>query len=106
PRAADDPEDALVDPARFHDGDRTRPRSDAGQGRTMPDMAFDVAATSYDRFMGGWSGPLSGLFADFAGTTPGLRALDVGCGPGSLTTQRVGRLGADQGARSHRSEPC
>jgi len=71
----------------------------------MPDMAFDVAATSYDRFMGGWSGPLSGLFADFAGTTPGLRALDVGCGPGSLTTQLVGRLGADQVAACDPSAP-
>ena len=34
-------------------------------------MAFDVAATFYDRFMGGWSTPLSGPFADLAAVPAG-----------------------------------
>jgi hypothetical protein len=68
-------------------------------------MTFNVAADSYDRFMGGWSGPLSAPFADFGGVRVGMRVLDVGCGPGSLTTELVGRVGADQVAAVDPSEP-
>jgi SAM-dependent methyltransferase len=57
-------------------------------------MSFAVAANAYDRFMGRYSGPLAPLFADFAGIAAGQRALDVGCGPGALTTELVDRLGA------------
>jgi SAM-dependent methyltransferase len=57
-------------------------------------MTFDVAAESYDRFMGAWSQPLAPQLADLAGLRPGQRVLDVGCGPGSLTTELVARLGA------------
>jgi SAM-dependent methyltransferase len=35
----------------------------------------------------------------------GQRALDVGCGPGALTTELVGRLGADAVAAADPSEP-
>ena len=59
-------------------------------------MVFDVAADSYDRFMGVWSRPLAARFADFAGIHAGERALDVGSGPGSLTSELVLRLGADR----------
>jgi SAM-dependent methyltransferase len=59
-------------------------------------MTFNVAAASYDRFMGVWAQRLAGPFADFAEVTPGMRVLDVGCGPGALTTQLVARLGAEQ----------
>jgi SAM-dependent methyltransferase len=58
-------------------------------------MTFNVAADSYDRFMGEWARPLAPLFADFAGVAAGMRALDVGAGPGALTRELVGRLGAD-----------
>ena len=57
-------------------------------------MNFDAAAESYDAFMGRYSSRLSPLFADFAGVAPGQRVLDVGCGPGALTTELVGRVGA------------
>ena len=58
-------------------------------------MTFDVAADAYDRFMGRYSASLSSQLADLADVRAGQRALDVGCGPGALTTELVGRLGAD-----------
>jgi SAM-dependent methyltransferase len=56
-------------------------------------MTFDVGADAYDRFMGRYSGPLAPQLADLAGVTAGQRVLDVGCGPGALTTELVARLG-------------
>jgi SAM-dependent methyltransferase len=57
-------------------------------------MSFDVAADAYDRYMGRYSSLLSPQLADLAGVHAGQRALDVGCGPGALTTELVARLGA------------
>jgi SAM-dependent methyltransferase len=57
-------------------------------------MTFDVAADAYDRFMGRYSRLLSPQMADLADVRAGHRALDVGCGPGALTAELVGRLGA------------
>jgi SAM-dependent methyltransferase len=68
-------------------------------------MSFNVAAEAYDEFMGAWSGPLSRSFADFAGIKPGMRVLDVGCGPGSLTADLVARVGAGLVAAVDPSEP-
>jgi ubiquinone/menaquinone biosynthesis C-methylase UbiE len=56
---------------------------------------FDVAGEAYDRFMGRYSRLLAPPFADFAGVASGQSALDVGCGPGALTTELVRRLGAE-----------
>ena len=56
-------------------------------------MTFDVAAESYDRFMGRYSRLLSPQMADLAGVQAGQRALDVGCGPGALVAELVTRLG-------------
>jgi SAM-dependent methyltransferase len=57
-------------------------------------VAFDVAAESYDRFMGRYSVLLAPAFADFAGVGGAMRVLDVGSGPGALTAELVARLGA------------
>jgi SAM-dependent methyltransferase len=56
-------------------------------------MSFEVAAEAYGRFMGRYSEPLAGHFADLAHTESGQRALDVGCGPGALTAVLAERLG-------------
>ena len=68
-------------------------------------MSFDVAADAYDRFMGRYSRMLSPAFADFAGVQAGRRVLDVGCGPGALTTELVHRLGPASVAAVDPSEP-
>src|SRR6266566_5176994 len=41
----------------------------------------------------------------FARVEPGMRALDVGCGPGALTTALAGRLGAGNVCAADPSEP-
>lgn len=56
-------------------------------------MSFDVAAEAYDHFMGRYSVLLAPQMAGFAGVGSGQRVLDVGCGPGSLTTELVRRVG-------------
>lgn len=68
-------------------------------------MSFDVAAEAYDRFMGRYSRLLAPQMADLAGLEAGHRALDVGCGPGALTTELVSRLGAASVAAADPSEP-
>lgn len=68
-------------------------------------MSFDVAADAYDRFMGRYSAPLSPQLADLARVRAGQRVIDVGCGPGALTSELVARLGADAVAAVDPSEP-
>ena len=68
-------------------------------------MTFAVAADSYDRFMGRYSVLLAPQLAAFAGVAPGQRVLDVGCGPGALTTELVRLLGPDEVTAVDPSEP-
>ena len=68
-------------------------------------MSFAVAADAYDRFMGRYSVLLAPQLADYAGVAAGQRVLDVGSGPGALTTELVTRLGADSVSAVDPSEP-
>lgn len=59
-------------------------------------VTFEVAGQAYDRFMGRYSRPLAADLAEWLEVSPGQRAIDVGCGPGALTSVLVDRLGASQ----------
>jgi SAM-dependent methyltransferase len=58
-----------------------------------PRVSFSVAPEAYDRFMGRYSVLLAPQMASFARVAGSQRVLDVGCGPGALTTELVRRLG-------------
>ena len=58
-------------------------------------MEFPSAAVHYDRFMGRYTAGLAPALADAAGVRAGLKVVDVGCGPGGLTHELAGRVGAD-----------
>ena len=58
-------------------------------------MQFSAPAEHYDRFMGRYVPRLAVALADAAGIEAGMRALDVGCGPGGLTHELAARLGAE-----------
>src|SRR5689334_13778978 len=55
---------------------------------------FRAPAEDYDRFMGRYTPALATALAGAAGIQPGMRVLDVGCGPGGLTRELATRLGA------------
>jgi SAM-dependent methyltransferase len=58
-------------------------------------VTFDVAADAYASFMGRFATPLAHQFVDLVAPEPGWRALDVGCGPGTVTEVLVDLLGSD-----------
>jgi ubiquinone/menaquinone biosynthesis C-methylase UbiE len=66
---------------------------------------FRVSADAYDRFVGRYAPPLAQALLSFTRVTPGMRALDVGCGPGALTAALAERLGADHVSAVDPSEP-
>jgi SAM-dependent methyltransferase len=68
-------------------------------------MSFEVAGSAYDRFMGRYSRELAPAFIEFACIEPGVRVLDVGCGPGALTEQLARVVGAEQVGAVDPSEP-
>jgi SAM-dependent methyltransferase len=68
-------------------------------------VSFSVPAEAYDRFMGRYSRRLAPGFARFAGAEAGQRVLDVGCGPGALTTELVGIVGSAAVTAVDPSEP-
>ncbi len=55
-------------------------------------MEFDVAADAYDRYMGAWSRELAPKLVDLVAVRPGMRVLDVGCGPGAVVAALLDRL--------------
>ena len=66
---------------------------------------FTIAAGVYDRFVGRYAPALGRELIAYAGVRPGDRAVDVGCGPGALTTELVTLLGAPSVAAAEPSEP-
>ncbi len=64
---------------------------------SVPDPArrFAAPAAHYDRFMGRYTETLAAALADMAGVTAEERVLDVGCGPGGLTSELCQRVGAE-----------
>ena len=58
-------------------------------------VSFEVSAGAYMQFMGQYSELLAAPFADLAEVGYGQRVLDVGCGPGALTSALVNRVGAE-----------
>ena len=54
-----------------------------------------ASADAYDRFVGRYAPALAQAVVRASGVRPGQRVLDVGCGPGALTTALVALLGAD-----------
>jgi SAM-dependent methyltransferase len=66
---------------------------------------FRASADAYDRHVGRYGAQLASALIGFAGVEPGMRALDVGCGPGALTAALAGRLGAASVGAADPSEP-
>lgn len=66
---------------------------------------FRTPAEAYDRHIGRYGAELAQALIAAAGVRPGQRVLDVGCGPGALTHELVGMLGAAQVAAVDPSAP-
>lgn len=72
----------------------------------MPDAeTFFASAEAYRRFVGRYSEALANALVGFARVEPGMRALDVGCGPGGLAAVLAERVGAANVSAVDPSEP-
>ena len=67
-------------------------------------MTFLASAEAYDRGVGRYGSALAAELIRVAGVKPGDRCLDVGCGPGALTTALLG-VGAGRVAAVDPSAP-
>ena len=74
---------------------------DAGAGAG----AFLTTGAAYDAFMGRYSRPLAVEFVNSLPLPSGQRCLDIGCGPGALTSELIGRFGAESVAACDPSPP-
>jgi SAM-dependent methyltransferase len=66
---------------------------------------FRVQVTAYDRHVGRYGTQLATALCGYALVEPGMRALDVGSGPGALTQVLAARLGAVNVTALEPSEP-
>jgi SAM-dependent methyltransferase len=66
---------------------------------------FSASAEAYDRLVGRYGATLAAALIAFARVEPGMRALDVGCGPGALTRALAELLGAANVSAVDPSEP-
>lgn len=66
---------------------------------------FRTPADAYDRHIGRYGAELARALIGAAGVRPGRRALDVGCGPGALTSELVAVLDAGDVAAVDPSVP-
>lgn len=66
---------------------------------------FRASADAYDRLVGRYAAPLASALIEFAGVEPGMRALDVGCGPGGLAAALAERAGEGKVSAVEPSEP-
>ncbi len=66
---------------------------------------FRAPAEAYDRHIGRYGRKLARALIAAAGVQPGARALDVGCGPGALTSELVAATGAEHVAAVDPSVP-
>jgi SAM-dependent methyltransferase len=66
---------------------------------------FRASADAYERHVGRYGASLAAELIAFARVEPGMRALDVGCGPGALTAALVDRLGATSVRAAEPSAP-
>jgi SAM-dependent methyltransferase len=66
---------------------------------------FLAPADAYDAHVGRYGAALAAALLDAADVPGGARALDVGCGPGALTTALADRLGAARVAAVDPSAP-
>jgi SAM-dependent methyltransferase len=68
-------------------------------------VSFNVTADAYGRYMGRYSEPLADEFIALLGLQRGDRVLDVGCGPGALTSRLVDLQGLAQVSAVDPAEP-